>query len=240
MNPDWNLDGRAVVNWRTCSWRPFPGGAGLAWHPVRDGSWPDNGFFLLNIPPGKSMPQFGAGVREEFVVLDGSLSDSDGLELVDGDFVSYRPGTFHRAGSPHGSTLLCYTAPASDREGGSLARTDARKVANWRTAAFEPYPGLPDSGRPLVWHDIRGNPATAEGFYIVHFPPGATSAAHEHIGYEEFVILDGSLTDSDGTTYRIDDCVSLPPGSIHSSHAVTGCVTASMINGPFRILVDDT
>ena len=95
------------------------------------------------------------------------------------------------------------------------------------------------TGKQLLWHNIRGNPVTAEGFYIVEFPPGAISAAHEHTGYEEFVILDGGLVDNDGTAYRTNDCVSMPPGSVHSSLSANGCVTAAMISGPFRTLIDE-
>ena len=239
MTLDWNLDGRVMVNWRSCDWQPFPDRRNLAWYPIRDASLPRNGFYLLNIPPDEPAPRFSSTVREEYIVLDGSLVDSDGLELVAGDFASYGPGTIHHAETPSGCTLLAYMTSGCVGREDPVKLADARKVANWKTADFEPYPGLPETGNPLMWHDIRGNPATAEGFYIVYFSPGATSAAHEHTGYEEFTILDGNLTDSDGTTYRTGDCVSLPPGSIHSSWTEAGCVTAGMINGPFRTLAED-
>jgi anti-sigma factor ChrR (cupin superfamily) len=239
MIQDWNLDGRNVVNWTSCDWQPHPGREDLAWHPVRETSRPNDGYYLLHIPPGGSAPVYDAGIREEFIVLDGSLIDGDGLELAEGDFVSYQSGTSHDAGSPNGCTLLAYIARVSDERRDIPALVDSRKVANWKTVPFEPYPGLPDTGNPLVWYSIRGNSSTAAGFYIVRFPPGATSAAHEHIGYEEFIVLDGSLTDCDGTTYFTNDCVSLPPGSTHASHSESGCVTAAMNNGPFRVLVDE-
>lgn len=236
LSPETNADGRVVINWRACDWQPFPGSETASWCPVRVGSRPEEGYYLLKLAPGETAPAYGEDVREELILLDGALNDSDGAELVAGDFVSYLPGTDHRLMTAQEAVLLVYTTPAAPTHGDAPPLGEARRIANWKTAPFEPYPGLPNVDRPLLWHDIRGNPVTAEGFYITRFTPGATSAAHEHTGFEEFVILEGSLLDSDGTTYGIDDCVSLPPGSIHGSRSLDGCCVSSMINGPFRTL----
>ena len=231
-----NVDGRAVVRWTSCDWQSYPGDDALDWHPVRAGSQPEEGYYLLRVPQGGRLPVHGAGVREEYVVLEGALVDGDGTDLVAGDLVSYRPGARHQATSGNGCILLAFTARVDARGDDAVTPGEARRIANWKTAPFETYPGLPEVGEPLMWHDIRGNPVTAEGFYITSFKPGSTSAAHEHTGYEEFSILEGTLTDSDGTIYRAGDCVSLPPGSIHDSHSVDGCCVATMISGPFRTL----
>ena len=71
---------------------------------------------------------------------------------------------------------------------------------------------------------------------MVRFAPGTGSTPHEHIGYEEFLVLDGTLTDSDGTVYRRNDFVSLMPGSKHVSVSVDGATLAVFVRGGFRVL----
>ena len=78
-----------------------------------------------------------------------------------------------------------------------------------------------------------------EGCYLVRFAPGTSSTPHEHIGYEEFLVLDGTLTDCDGTVYRRNDFVSLKPGSKHVSVTDDGATLAVFIRGGFRPLDAD-
>ena len=56
--------------------------------------------------------------------------------------------------------------------------------------------------------------------------PGARTVPHRHPGYEDFLILEGELTDSDGRVLRQGDFVSYRPGSFHNSWTDTGCVIA--------------
>jgi len=111
------------------------------------------------------------------------------------------------------------------------------KAVNFRTAAYETY-GL--QGKPqedLRWCNLSYDEATGQGFFLIRFAPNARSIPHEHLGYEEFVVLDGEITDSStGATYRAGDCVSLPPGSRHFSVSATGCTTAVVVRGGFRTL----
>jgi len=236
MSFETNVEGRESADWRTCDWQPHPHGEGRTWHPIRRGSRPDEGYYLLRLGPGQALPDYDDDVREEFIVLDGALTDDDGVDLVAGDFVSYPTGMRHRAVSEAGCVMLTCTAHVPGDGWQSRDASESRIVANWKTTDFSPYPGLPKVDNPLLWHNVRGNPDTAEGFYITRFTPGATSAAHEHTGYEEFVILEGCMIDSDGTAYQAGTCVSLPPGSIHDSHSPEGCFVSSMISAPFRNL----
>ncbi|MBC6439014.1 MAG: hypothetical protein GDA49_01085 [Rhodospirillales bacterium] len=68
MTPEWNVDGRIVVNRKTCDWQPCPAIEGentdLMWHPIR-----------AEPGPGGSAKRHHHAGREEFVVLDG---DGDG------------------------------------------------------------------------------------------------------------------------------------------------------------------
>ena len=47
--------------------------------------------------------------------------------------------------------------------------------------------------------------------------PGAVTIAHDHAGMEEFLVLEGDLVDSDGTTFGPGDFVSYDAGTHHNS-----------------------
>ena len=88
----------------------------------------------------------------------------------------------------------------------------------------------------VTYCNISYDADAGAGCYLVRFAPGTASTPHEHIGYEEFLVLDGSLTDSDGTVYRRNDFVSLKPGSKHVSVSDDGTTLAVFIRGGFRAL----
>ena len=50
--------------------------------------------------------------------------------------------------------------------------------------------------------------------------------AHDHAGMEEFLILEGDLVDSDGTTFGPGDFVSYDAGTHHNSWTEAGCLLA--------------
>lgn len=243
MTRDWNLDGRVVVNWKTCDWRPYPalggGATGLMWHPVRAVPGRGDGTYLLKVAPGGGARLHAHAGRESFVVLEGELIDSDGTVLAEGDVVSYEPGTRHRTSCPEGCTLMVWIekpiATVGDGEEIEAIRA-GRRIVNWKTAGYECYPGLPETADPIDWYNVRADPETGEGLSLIRFAPGASSRLHEHTGWEEFVMLEGTSTDPDGTTYGTGDVVSLPPGSIHASRSDTGCIGAVVIEKPLKRL----
>lgn len=114
-----------------------------------------------------------------------------------------------------------------------------RRIVNFRSATFDTY-SL--QGRPqpdLTWSNISYDERTGQGFFLIRFAPGGRSIPHEHLDYEEFVVLEGEIADSDGGIYRPGDCVSLPPGSRHFSVSAEGCITAVFVRGGFRTLDED-
>ena len=56
--------------------------------------------------------------------------------------------------------------------------------------------------------------------------PGAVTIAHDHAGMEEFLVLEGDLVDSDGTTFGPGDFVSYEAGTHHNSWTESGCLIA--------------
>tara|TARA_B100000676_G_C18088399_1_gene857175 strand:- start:4520 stop:5260 length:741 start_codon:yes stop_codon:yes gene_type:complete len=241
---DCDFEGRVVVNWKTCNWQPYPaidgGETDLMWNPVRAEPGPGDGTYLLKVAPGGGAKLHQHSGQEEFVVLDGELVDGDGTVLKTGDVVSYNPGTRHRTNSPKGCILMVWIQEPIDTVEGDdelEAMKEGRTIVNWQSAAFTRYPSLPETADPIDWHKIRADPATGQGLSLIQFFPGTSSALHEHTGWEEFVVLQGELSDPDGTTYVTGDVVSLPPGSRHGSHSGPGCITAVVIERPLLSLV---
>ena len=133
---------------------------------------------------------------------------------------------------------------AKSRMSTSLA--SYRTIVNVGTATFGTEPphrmpraasaDRPACGSGATYCNISYDAEAGEGFYLVRFAPGAGSTPHEHVGYEEFLVLDGTLTDSDGAVYRRNDFVSLKPGSKHVSVSDDGATLAVFIRGGFRSL----
>ena len=111
-----------------------------------------------------------------------------------------------------------------------------RTIVNVETAEFVPYGLQGTEQSDLTWCNISYDDASGQGSFLIRFKPGAKSIHHEHVGYEEFLVLDGEIEDSDGAIYRRNDFVSLKPGSKHFSVSHTGCTVAVFIRGGFRTL----
>ena len=128
----------------------------------------------------------------------------------------------------------------------STSLASYRTIVNVETATFGTEPphrmqraasaDRPACGGGATYCNISYDAEAGEGCYLIRFAPGTSSTPHEHVGYEEFLILDGTLTDSDGTVYRRNDFVSLKPGSKHVSVSDDGATLAVFIRGGFRVL----
>jgi anti-sigma factor ChrR (cupin superfamily) len=76
-------------------WIPLSGDANLGYET----------FFLKIRPGAETTPHMHVG-GEEFYVVDGSLTDCDGVTFHRGDYVSYQPGSRHFSMTDEGCTLL--------------------------------------------------------------------------------------------------------------------------------------
>ena len=91
-----------------------------------------------------------------------------------------------------------------------------RKIINTNHLKFKPFDKY---GKPIngwTWHNISFDKETNFGTYISKLEPGTKTLPHVHSGYEEFLILDGELVDSDGTIFKKGDFISYKPNSTHS------------------------
>ena len=103
---------------------------------------------------------------------------------------------------------------------------EERRVLAMAAAGYEPY----DLDGPLqpeiTWQAISYDRTRQQGSYVMRLAPGARTLPHRHAGYEDFLILEGELTDSDGRVLHPGDFVSYRPGSAHHSWTEAGCVIA--------------
>ena len=106
------------------------------------------------------------------------------------------------------------------------AESNARRIIATERTEFLPYdldgPLQPDIG----WLPISFDRKKGEGSYLMRMQPGAVTVPHEHPGFEEFIILEGELIDSDGKVFREGDFVSFQPGTRHNSRTEIGCLIA--------------
>ena len=99
-----------------------------------------------------------------------------------------------------------------------------RKITSLSNVKFEPF----DNYGPVIpgmnWPKITYNEKTGQGTYVLKMDPGAKSLPHEHINYEEFLMLDGELIDADNKVFKKGDFITFEPGSSHSSYTKNGCL----------------
>ena len=55
------------------------------------------------------------------------------------------------------------------------------------------------------------------GFHVYKVDPGGFSVPHEHTGVEQFILLEGDLSDNDGTEFKPGDFVLFKKGTLKSS-----------------------
>ena len=98
-----------------------------------------------------------------------------------------------------------------------------REITPILETPFRPYDLEGPVQAEITWLPLRYERAGA-GSYMMRMAPGAVTIPHTHPGYEDFLILEGSLTDSDGTVFETMDFVSFAPGTKHNSWTDTGCL----------------
>ena len=107
-----------------------------------------------------------------------------------------------------------------------------RQITDITNLEFEPFDNYGVVVPGMSWHKITYNKANGGyGTYILKLEPNAKSLTHIHNGFEEFLMLDGELTDHDGKIFKKGDFVSFEPGSKHSSQTKNGCLVLVFMRG---------
>ena len=109
---------------------------------------------------------------------------------------------------------------------------DKRKITNLYNLKFEPFDNYGKIVKGMNWHKISYSRENGgQGTYILKMEAGTKSLPHQHTGYEEFLMLDGELTDPDGKVFKKNDFVSFEPGSQHCSYTKNGCLVLVFMRG---------
>ena len=64
------------------------------------------GWYVIRMAPGAATVPHTHNSREEYLILEGDLIESDGTVLRKGDFVNYAPGTHHNSRTENGCLLI--------------------------------------------------------------------------------------------------------------------------------------
>ena len=81
---------------------------GMSWYKISYDQKTGQGSYILKLEPGTKTLSHKHINYEEFYVLDGELLDEDKVNLKKGDFVSFRPGTYHTSYTKNGCILLVF------------------------------------------------------------------------------------------------------------------------------------
>jgi anti-sigma factor ChrR (cupin superfamily) len=112
-----------------------------------------------------------------------------------------------------------------------------RKIISTRDDEFKPYDRYGEPIPGMSWIALSGELLNGEfECFLLRMDPGAQSKPHEHMGFEEFLVMEGELIDCDGTSYHSGDFVRFLPSSKHSSHTPEGCTLLVMLRGNNRAL----
>ena len=99
-----------------------------------------------------------------------------------------------------------------------------RKITNPFNVKFEPFDNYGSAVPGMSWHKITYSKESGQGTYILKMNPETKSLPHQHRNYEEFIMLDGELTDPDNKVFKKGDIVTFEPDSNHSSYTKNGCL----------------
>ena len=108
---------------------------------------------------------------------------------------------------------------------------DKRKIIKFDNLEFEPFNKYGEPIKGWSWHKISFDEKTNFGTYVSKLEPKTKTLPHIHTGYEEFLILDGELIDSDGTVFKKGDFISYQSNSSHSSYTKKGCLILTFMRG---------
>jgi anti-sigma factor ChrR (cupin superfamily) len=107
-----------------------------------------------------------------------------------------------------------------------------RKITNLFNVDFKPFDNYGVTVPGMSWYKISYDKQNGGyGTYVLKMEPNAKSLHHIHTGYEEFLMLEGELTDLDGKIFKKGDFVTFEPGSTHSSHTKEGCLILVFMRG---------
>ena len=71
-----------------------------------------HGAYMIRMEAGTETTAHEHKLREQYLILEGDLVESDGTVLGPGDFVIYEPGSYHSSRTVNGCLLVGFDYPA--------------------------------------------------------------------------------------------------------------------------------
>ena len=100
-----------------------------------------------------------------------------------------------------------------------------RHIFSTKGGDFLPYERDGKSIPSMSWFPLSADANLGRGGrYLLRLDPGTVGPLHQHGGYDEFLVLEGSIIDSDGTRIGSGDYVMYEPGSTHFTDTPEGCL----------------
>ena len=106
-----------------------------------------------------------------------------------------------------------------------------RKITKFDGLKFKPFDRYGKTIPGMSWHKISYDDKSNFGTYVSKLEPGTKTIPHIHTGFEEFMILEGELIDSDGVVFKKGDFITYAPNSSHSSYTKKGCLILTFMRG---------
>jgi anti-sigma factor ChrR (cupin superfamily) len=85
-----------------------PDHPGLNWLPITFDPKTSRGSYYFQMEPGAVTKPHTHPGYEEFLVLEGEAIESDGRVLKAGDFVSFKPGSYHNTRTETGCLMIVF------------------------------------------------------------------------------------------------------------------------------------
>lgn len=82
--------------------------AGLRWLPITFDAKTSRGSYYFQMLPGAVTRPHTHPNYEEFLVLEGEAIEPDGRVLKAGDFVTFKPGSFHNTRTETGCLMIVF------------------------------------------------------------------------------------------------------------------------------------
>ena len=108
-------DQRQIIDTDKVEYYPYDFGGpvleGVYQHDLSYNRDSGHGVYLVRMEPGTETTRHVHSMREEYLILEGDVVESDGTVLGPGDYVIYEPGTEHSSRSVNGCRMIGFDYP---------------------------------------------------------------------------------------------------------------------------------
>jgi len=74
-----------------------------------------HGAYMIRMEPGTITTRHVHALREEYLILEGDIVESDGTVLGPGDYIIYEPGSEHNSRTENGALIIGFDYPSPDQ-----------------------------------------------------------------------------------------------------------------------------